>query len=114
MVSKHQEWKMLHLLYTNARRTGDRRVLTEQELTSAGVHCDPDSRQVLEDAGVGAQSQCLLRDWTCRRVREADISFQARECQPSCGLRRNTLLQLRSERPHGRASEAGYRAEEVV
>src|SRR5256885_13251428 len=52
MVSKHQEWKMLHLLYTNARRTGDRRVLTEQELTSAGVHCDPDSRQVLEDAGV--------------------------------------------------------------
>jgi hypothetical protein len=54
MVSKHQEWKMLHLLYTYARRTGaaDRRVLTEQELTSAGVHCDPDSRQLLEDAGV--------------------------------------------------------------
>ena len=53
-MSKHQEWKMLHLLYTYARRTaaGDRRVLTEQELTSAGVHCDPDSRQVLEDAGV--------------------------------------------------------------
>jgi hypothetical protein len=53
-VSKHQEWKMLHLLYTYARRTGgsDRRVLTEQELTNAGVHCDPDSRQVLEDAGV--------------------------------------------------------------
>jgi hypothetical protein len=53
-MSKHQEWKMLHLLYTYARRTGtgDRRVLTEQELTNAGVHCDPDSRQVLEDAGV--------------------------------------------------------------
>jgi hypothetical protein len=51
-MSKHQEWKMVHLLYTYARRTGDRRVLTEQELTSAGVHCDPDSRQVLEDAGV--------------------------------------------------------------
>ena len=53
-MSKHQEWKMLHLLYTYARRTGsgDRRVLTEQELTSAGVHCDPDSRQVLEDTGV--------------------------------------------------------------
>ena len=53
-MSKHQEWKMLHLLYTYARRTGtgDRRVLTEQELTSAGVHCDPDSRQVLEEAGV--------------------------------------------------------------
>jgi hypothetical protein len=53
-MSKHQEWKMLHLLYTYARRSGsgDRRVLTEQELASAGVHCDPDSRQVLEDAGV--------------------------------------------------------------
>jgi hypothetical protein len=53
-MSKHQEWKMLHLLYTYGRRTGtsNRRVLTEDELTSAGVYCDPDSRQVLEDAGV--------------------------------------------------------------
>jgi hypothetical protein len=53
-MSKHQEWKMLHLLYTYARRTdaGDRRVLTEEELTSAGVHCDPDSRQILEEADV--------------------------------------------------------------
>jgi hypothetical protein len=53
-VSKHQEWKMLHLLYTHARRTGgsDRRVLTEEELTNAGVHCDVDSRQFLERAGV--------------------------------------------------------------
>lgn len=54
-MSKHQEWKMLHLLYAFARRrtpTSERRVLTEQELTEAGVHCDPDSRQLLEDAGV--------------------------------------------------------------
>ena len=45
--SKHQEWKMIHLLYRYAYRTntGDRRVLTEQELTSAGVHCDADSRE---------------------------------------------------------------------
>jgi hypothetical protein len=45
---------MIHLLYQYARRKGRsaRRVLTEQELTNAGVHCDPDSRQVLEDAGV--------------------------------------------------------------
>jgi hypothetical protein len=52
-MSKHQEWKMLHLLYTYARRTAtdNRRVLTEEELTSAGVYCDPDSRQVLEDTG---------------------------------------------------------------
>jgi hypothetical protein len=32
--------------------TGDRRVLTEQELTNAGVHCDPDSREPLERAGI--------------------------------------------------------------
>jgi hypothetical protein len=53
-MSKHQEWKMIHLLYGSGRRkgAGDRRVLTEDELTSAGVHCDPDSRQLLEDAGV--------------------------------------------------------------
>lgn len=53
-MSKHQEWKMLHLLYTCARRTatGDRSVLTEQELTHAGVHCDTDARLDLERAGV--------------------------------------------------------------
>ena len=51
-MSKHQQWKMLHLLYTCARRIGDRRVLTEEELTAAGVHCDPDSRERLEEAGV--------------------------------------------------------------
>ena len=52
-MSKHQEWKMLHLLYNYGHRTdtGNRRVLTEDELTNAGVYCDPDSRQVLEDAG---------------------------------------------------------------
>jgi len=39
---------MIHLLYGYARRTGDgsSRVLTEDELKAAGVHCDPDSRQV--------------------------------------------------------------------
>ncbi len=53
-MSQHQEWKMLHLLYRYARRTpaGDRRVLTERELTIAGVHCDVDSRLLLERAGV--------------------------------------------------------------
>ena len=53
-MSRHQEWKMLHLLYNHARRsaTGERRVLSEQELTNAGVHCDPDSRQALEEAGL--------------------------------------------------------------
>jgi hypothetical protein len=52
-MSMHQEWKMIHLLYGYARRTNNgHSVLTEQELTKAGVHCDADSRQVLEDAGV--------------------------------------------------------------
>lgn len=52
-MSKHQEWKMLHLLFNYAHRTGtdNRRVLTEDELASAGVYCDADSRQVLEVAG---------------------------------------------------------------
>jgi hypothetical protein len=53
-MSEHQEWKMIHLLYRYAHRTstGDRRVLTEQELTSAGVHCDADSREPLERSGI--------------------------------------------------------------
>ena len=36
-MSKHQEWKMIHLLYQYARRTGRsaRRILTEEELTKA-------------------------------------------------------------------------------
>ena len=34
-MSKHQEWKMIHLLYRYGRRSnaGDRRVLTETQLT---------------------------------------------------------------------------------
>jgi len=53
-MSKHQEWKMIHLLYGHAYRRGqgDRRVLTEEELEKAGVHCDVDSRLPLEEAGI--------------------------------------------------------------
>jgi len=53
-MSKHQEWKMIHLLYRVARRRdgGDRTVLTAQELISAGVHCEPDTHAVLEHVGV--------------------------------------------------------------
>jgi hypothetical protein len=53
-MSKHQEWKMIHLLYGYARRTsnGDHRVLTEQELIRAGVHCEVDTFLRLEDMGV--------------------------------------------------------------
>jgi hypothetical protein len=53
-MSRHQEWKMIHLLFRYGRRVkgSDKRVLTEQELIDAGVHCDPDSWQVLEDNDV--------------------------------------------------------------
>ena len=46
-MSRHQEWKMIHLLYQYARRIDGTasRVLTEDELNRAGVHCDPDSRR---------------------------------------------------------------------
>ncbi len=53
-MSKHQEWKIIHLLYRYAYLRTDTNccVLTDDELTSAGVHCDVDSRQPLEDAGI--------------------------------------------------------------
>ncbi len=53
-MSRHQEWKMIHLLYLYARRgdDGQRRVLTELELTKAGVHCDVDTWAPMENAGI--------------------------------------------------------------
>lgn len=53
-MSKHQEWKMIHLLYRKSRRTadGDHSVLTADELTRAGVHCDPDSWGDLALSGI--------------------------------------------------------------
>jgi hypothetical protein len=53
-MSRHQEWKMMHLLYrcshTNNEGTG--KVLTEAELKSAGVHCENDTWMVLKTAGL--------------------------------------------------------------
>ena len=53
-MSRHQEWKMVHLLYQYAHRSGRsaRPVLTEDELRNAGVHCDVDTWQILKDASV--------------------------------------------------------------
>jgi hypothetical protein len=53
-MSKHQEWKMIHLLYGYAHPTaaGDHLVLTMEELTSAGVHCGADTWQPMENMGV--------------------------------------------------------------
>ena len=53
-MSKHQEWKMVHLLYRYGYRAGndDPPALTMAELTHAGVHCDSDTWVPLERAGV--------------------------------------------------------------
>ena len=53
-MSRDQEWKMVHLLYQYAHRSGRsaRPVLTEDELRNAGVHCDVDTWQILKDASV--------------------------------------------------------------
>ncbi|MDJ0769716.1 MAG: hypothetical protein QNJ12_13015 [Ilumatobacter sp.] len=51
-MSKHQEWKMLHLLYGHARLSGDRSVLSLDELEHAGVHCLDDTIMLLEQNGI--------------------------------------------------------------
>ena len=87
-MSKHQEWKMIHLLYRYARRTGagDRRVLTQQELERAGVHCDPDSIQPLEDARIVTRignefelskpAREILRRFTVAKGPEAGVDIR--------------------------------------
>src|SRR5215213_1895239 len=87
-MSKHQQWKMLHLLYNYARRTGngDARVLTEEELTDAGVYCDPDSREPLELAGVvtrvgnayalSAPARKILETFTVAKGPEAGVDIR--------------------------------------
>ena len=53
-MSKHQEWKMIHLLYGYAHPSqhGNGYVLTDYELNAAGVHCNADTRLPLEMAGI--------------------------------------------------------------
>lgn len=87
-MSKHQQWKMLHLLYSYARRRGDghSRVLTEDELTRAGVYCDPDSREPLEEAGVvtrhgdayalAAPARKILETFTVAKGPEAGVDIR--------------------------------------
>ena len=71
-MSKHQEWKMIHLLYRYGRRSsaGDWRVLTETQLTGAGVHCDADTRQPLKTpASSGASAPITARQAGQRGLR---------------------------------------------
>ena len=53
-MSRHQEWKMMHLLYrcSHTSSDGTRKVLTEDELRSAGVHCQMDTWIALKNAGL--------------------------------------------------------------
>ena len=53
-MSKHQEWKMMHLLHrcSHTSSDGTRKVLTETELRSAGVHCEMDTWIALRDTGL--------------------------------------------------------------
>jgi hypothetical protein len=53
-MSKHQEWKMMHLLHrcSHTSSDGTRKVLTEAELKSAGVHCESDTWIALKNAGL--------------------------------------------------------------
>jgi hypothetical protein len=53
-MSRHQEWKMMHLLHRCSHTSSDgiRKVLTEAELKSAGVHCQMDTWVALKNAGL--------------------------------------------------------------
>lgn len=53
-MSKHQEWKMMHLLHrcSHTSSDGTRKVLTETELRSAGVHCETDTWIALRNEGL--------------------------------------------------------------
>lgn len=53
-MSRHQEWKMVHLLYGSAHQSqyNNKFVLTYDELYQAGVHCNTDTYWPLMDAGI--------------------------------------------------------------
>jgi hypothetical protein len=53
-MSRHQEWKMMHLLYrcSHTSSDGTRKILTEAELKSAGVHCEMDTWVALRNSGL--------------------------------------------------------------
>jgi hypothetical protein len=54
VMSRHQEWKMMHLLHrcSHTSSDGTRKVLTEAELKRAGVHCETDTWVALRNAGL--------------------------------------------------------------
>ena len=67
-MSKHQEWKMMHLLHrcSHTSSDGTRKVLTEAELRSAGVHCEMDTWIALKDTGL---VNWLGGEWEANKIR---------------------------------------------
>lgn len=70
-MSRHQEWKMMHLLYRRSHTSSDglRKVLTEDELRRAGVHCETDTWIELRHAG--------LVDWVGGEWEQTDVRLPA-------------------------------------
>ena len=87
-MSKHQEWKMIHLLYRVAKRQPgyDKSVLSASELIEAGVHCEPDTHDVLESEGIvireaGAYAladpvRAVVRRFVVAKGPEADMDIR--------------------------------------
>lgn len=87
-MSKHQEWKMMHLLYrcSHSSSDGTRKVLTEAELRNAGVHCEKDTWEPLMRAGVvnwagdewelTAAATEILRNFTIAKPPDSGIDIR--------------------------------------
>lgn len=87
-MSRHQEWKMMHLLYRCSHTSSDgaRKVLTEAELVSAGVHCQMDTWVALKDEGLvtwlGGEWEltkpalACLRHFTIAKAPDIDVDIR--------------------------------------
>jgi hypothetical protein len=84
-MSRHQEWKMMHLLYrcSHTSSAGARKVLTEAELASAGVHCEEDTWIELKDAGL---VQWLGDEWELTRPAAACLRHFTIAKAPDSGV----------------------------
>ena len=87
-MSKHQEWKMIHLLFGSAHPSqyGDKFVLTYDELYQAGVHCNADTYWPMMDAGIveysnneyslSKTSREMIRSFTVAKGPESHVDIR--------------------------------------
>lgn len=87
-MSEHQEYKMMYLLYrcAHSSRDGTKKVLTEAELSRAGVHCEVDTWGTLKDAGLvdwlgdewwlTETARAWLRRFTIAEVPKPDLDIR--------------------------------------